>query len=209
MRALAKALLDLAYPSRCALCSLLGDKAVCEECHSEMELASAQVTPGMECVQFTALIYDYSGRAAQAVQHLKYGRGTSVADWMAEELAKFADDHALLGCDLIVPVPIHWSRRCYRGFNQAELLTERLPKELVRSDLLKRTRATRPQVGLTREERLSNLKGAFAASEAVNKQRILLVDDVCTTGQTVRECGRALRDAGALSVGVLAFAGGI
>lgn len=166
------------------------------------------MAPSPDGIEFKSILFAYSGRAAQAVQHLKYARGTSVADWMASRLAEFADENTLLGCDVIVPVPIHWSRRCYRGFNQAELLTSALPRELVRTDLLKRTRATRPQVGLSLEERLANLQGAFEASPQVTKQRVLLVDDVCTTGQTALECARALRDAGALSVGVLAFAGG-
>ena len=106
--------------------------------------------------------------------------------------------------DLIVPVPIHWSRKCTRGFNQAELLCQRLsasPHALVRH------RRTRPQVGLTEEERLRNLKDAFQASPIVYGKRILLVDDVLTSGQTARECARALRTAGAREVGFLAFCG--
>lgn len=173
-----------------------------------MERAVSRVAPAPDGLEFKSILFDYSGRAAQAVQHLKYARGTSVADWMAKRLAAFADENTLLGCDVIVPVPIHWSRRCYRGFNQAELLTSALPRDLVRTDLLKRTRATRPQVDLSLEERLANLEGAFQASPGVAKLRVLLVDDVCTTGQTAKECARALREAGAQSVGVLAFAGG-
>lgn len=150
-------------------------------------------------------MYVYSGRAAQAVKRLKYERRTSLARPMAGELARVRTELALEG-EIVIPVPIHWTRRCHRGFNQAEMLCEAMPAEHCRTDLLRRVRATRPQAALTLEERLVNLKGAFAA-RPVAAVSVLLVDDVLTTGHTAEECGRALLAAGARSVGVLAFAG--
>jgi ComF family protein len=104
-------------------------------------------------------------------------------------------------------VSIHWSRLCRRGFNQAELLCDGLPRERLRPDLLRRIRATRPQAGLSREERLRNLAGAFRANGEAQGLRILLVDDVFTSGQTARECAGALLAAGATKVGILALCG--
>jgi ComF family protein len=153
-----------------------------------------------------ATVFDYRGRASQAVRRLKYDRRTSLAQKMSQCLY---DRYNEIGeaVDAVVPVPIHWSRRCQRGFNQSDLLCESFPREMVRPDLLRRVRATRPQVGLSHQERLENLTGAFRASAAAAGLTILLVDDVLTSGQTARECATALKDAGAAEVAILAFAG--
>jgi ComF family protein len=148
-------------------------------------------------------LFPYTGRPAQAVRRLKYSRCTSLAGFMADEVAEAVSRFGL-DPDLVVPVPIHWSRRCMRGFNQADLLCEGLDSV---PQALRRVRRTRPQVGLTDAERRTNLVGAFRATAIVKGQRVLLIDDVLTSGQTARECARALFGAGATEVGVLAFCG--
>jgi ComF family protein len=158
------------------------------------------VTHGDGPVSFRAIVYRYEDRAAQAVRRLKYNRSTGLAPWMAEEIAQAS---AKLPFDAVVPVPIHWSRWCWRGFNQSDLIAARLPSE---PRLLRRVRATRPQVGLNREERLRNLEGAFAARPCVGRS-ILLIDDVVTSGQTATECAKALLEQGAKEVGILALCG--
>ena len=154
-------------------------------------------------LDYRAALYRYQGRAGQAVRRLKYGRATSLIEMMSYDMLQ-GYEHLGLGSDLTVPVPIHWSRRCVRGFNQAEALVRTFPNV---TGALARIRRTRPQVGLSREERVRNLAGAFRADPIVEGKRILLVDDVLTSGQTARECAKALRDAGAIEVGVLAFCG--
>ena len=126
---------------------------------------------------------------------------------MAEKLRQFVEVLGLDAADLVIPVPIHWSRRYYRGFNQSELLCEGIPADLMVSRSLKRVRATRPQVGLTPDERRQNLRDAFACRSNVAGKKILLVDDVITTGHTVGECAKTLKNAGALEVMAVAFAG--
>ena len=106
-----------------------------------------------DVLDFRASLYLYEGRAAQAVRRLKYSRSTSLASFMAEEIAQAA---AIYKDFIVVPVPIHWTRLNHRGFNQAELLTAATPYE----NLLIRNRATRPQVGLSQEQRLKNLANA-------------------------------------------------
>jgi ComF family protein len=115
--------------------------------------------------------------------------------------------HRLPPHDVVVPVPIHWARRAQRGFNQSELLAELAPKEILRPEILARTRFTRPQVGLSASERLKNLSGAFKASKAVRGLRVLLIDDVVTTGGTALACAQALLDSGATETGLLTFCG--
>jgi ComF family protein len=124
---------------------------------------------------------------------------------MAEMMLQGSERLGLSNFDLVVPVPIHWSRRSMRGFNQSELLAEKLPG-VCRSALVRRRR-TRAQARLSREERIDNLAGAFRARPIVSGKSVLLVDDVLTSGETARECARALAASGATEIAILAFAG--
>ena len=189
---------------------MLGDKPICAICE-------AGFTPGDSAVQTpdwrgaldgVARLYRYEGRADQAVQRLKFSRATVLALPMAEKLRAFSEELGLDAADLVIPVPIHWSRRYYRGFNQSELLCERMDWAMVKAKALRRVRATRPQVGLTPDERRQNLQSAFACRADVYGKKVLLVDDVITTGHTVGECAKTLKAAGALEVMAIAFCGG-
>jgi ComF family protein len=118
------------------------------------------------------------------------------------------DTPAFRGVDAIVPVGLHPRRIRQRGFNQSEWLAEEM-SVLMNVPLGMwsiRTRHTRPQVGLSALERKENMRGAFAATPEAAGRRILLVDDVSTTGATAREAARELRDAGAHWVGLITFA---
>jgi ComF family protein len=108
---------------------------------------------------------------------------------------------------LMVPVPLHTSKRSTRGFNQAETIARAAMKSLPAQfefapNVLQRTRATRSQVGLDREERIANMHGAFrvVSKDAVRGRTIIVVDDVMTTGTTLSECARVLKKAGAEKV---------
>jgi len=176
----------------------------CEACRSEFLTAEPEYEALNDpLLTYRLCLFQYEGRAAQAVRRLKYERATSLAPWMAERVAEAVAAHRL-DPELVIPVPIHWSRRCQRGFNQAEVLCASIPR--VQRTLM-RIRRTRPQVGLSLDERAKNLAGAFRSESSLVGQRVLLVDDVFTTGHTARECARSLRAAGAAEVGVLAFCG--
>lgn len=113
--------------------------------------------------------------------------------------------------DYILPVPLHLKRLRQRGFNQALLLARAFfpgQKQKIRFDLLHRQRWTAPQTGMNGSQRRKNLKNAFvvAKAEKIKNRRLLLVDDVFTTGSTVNECARVLRAAGAAEVSVFTLA---
>ncbi len=201
--ALGRELLDWIFPSRCGLCGQIGQPAICQECRKEFVPSSELTRHNETPLEVVAAPFGYEGRASQAVRRLKFARATSLARPMSCELARFCLQ--LPNFDAVVPVPIHWSRRAGRGFNQAELLAEFLEIAPLRPGWLTRIRRTRPQVGLHRSERLRNLQGAFAAQPEVARRRILLVDDVITTGGTARACAEALFQQGADAVGLLAF----
>ena len=199
-------LLDLLYPPKCSLCGTLGNEPVCGPCFSHFETQPAESLTISAPLDYAHALFDYTGPAAKSVQRFKYERVTSLAPWMADRMAEGAAERGLLNEDIIIPVPIHWSRTVTRGFNQAELLCEQLPCELISNNILRRTRATRPQVGLSHEERARNLEGAFEVIQPVEGKSVLLVDDVLTSGGTARECASVLKKAGAIEVGIYTFA---
>jgi ComF family protein len=139
---------------------------------------------------------------------MKYGARPDLARPFGDLLCRAADLQAELFASsrtVVVPVPLHAMRLADRGFNQSALLARRLARH-VRAPLqalaVARVRDTPRQVGLDRVERLANVAGAFVVAKpaAVKGRDVILVDDVCTTGATLRAVSRALRDAGAASV---------
>jgi ComF family protein len=154
----------------------------------------------------------YSDVVRDLVHLLKYGDRLDVAPavgrWMARAGAELLSD-----ADALVPVPLHWSRLWQRRFNQSAALARSvaaLRSLTVLDHILARTRATPPQVGLARSERAKNVQGAFevakAARIAVKGKKLVIIDDVLTSGATVDACARALRRAGAARVDVLVLA---
>jgi len=154
----------------------------------------------------------YDGALVRAMILLKYEQLAPLGRWFAERLAEaVARNGEFLEADVVVPVPLHRERQRQRGYNQAELIARPLARRLglpCRSVLLVRTRPRPDKLHLTFEERWSSVRGAFAArpGSQVDNRRVLLVDDVMTTGATLDACARALRDAGAKSVVCLTVA---
>lgn len=157
-----------------------------------------------------AVVYD--GVARDLVHRLKYGDKGDLARWMAGWMLRAGAD-LLTDAQLVVPVPLHRGRLWSRRFNQAAHLAHAIGRSRglpVASQCLERVRATRQQVGLSAADRSKNVKGAFrlstGGSAVAQDRRILLVDDVLTTGATVDACARALRRGGAKCIDVLVFA---
>lgn len=150
----------------------------------------------------------YAGPLQRAIWALKYEGLRVLAEPLAVLLADYCGEHPL-PADLIIPVPLHRRRERRRGYNQSALLGRALAGRLglpYRPDLLVRLRDTPPQVGKSQEERRRNMEGAFAAGKAPVGARILLVDDVLTTGATLEACAAPLKAAGAASVWGLTLA---
>ena len=140
---------------------------------------------------------------------LRYDGMRPLAKALAAKMAPVAPRVGAV--ELVVPVPLHRSRRWRREFNQAELLARELSRLVgipCRPGGLRRVRSTSPQAGLSHRQRRENVRGAFAATDAacIKGRRVLLVDDVMTTGATLDACARVLKVAGARYVGSLTLA---
>lgn len=208
MAQLREKLLDALFPPRCALCDRLGEPPICQTCLSEWEPLDHYPVTMRTSIDFRMSLFSYVGRAGQAITRLKYSRQTAHANAMAKILAEAAKAHDLFDEQtIIVPVPIHWTRRWHRGFNQSELLCEAMPKELVDARLLKKVIPTAQQAGMSASNRQRSLFRAFR-SQPIQGRQVLLVDDVYTSGATSEACARRLKEAGAAQVGVLCLCGG-
>ncbi|MGD9481330.1 ComF family protein [Shinella sp. G-2] len=235
LRGLAGAGLDLIYPPACAGCGvLLGSKAtLCPQCWSRLSFIerpycevlgtpfSYDLGPGIlspdaianpppfDRLRSVAL---YDDLARGLVHALKYSDRTELAPMMAGWMLR-AGDGTVQAADVIVPVPLHRLRLLWRKFNQSAELARAigaLAAKPVLIDTVRRTKRTRRQIGLGPRAREDNVRGAFSITpkgrEALFGKRVILVDDVYTTGATVAAVTRALKQAGVLDVTVLTFA---
>jgi len=157
----------------------------------------------------------YDGGLRELIHLLKYEQIEPAAGVLGQMMAEAIQKLSLIADSiLVVPVPLHRSKRRQRGFNQAELIARAalkinaLPAAKLATDVLERTRPTVSQIGLTRPQRVENIRGAFRVRHPsrVSGRNVILVDDVLTTGTTVSECARVLRKAGAEKVWVATVA---
>ena len=211
---------DALFPPRCVQCGEIGYR-LCPRCWSRMAvLPQAQcprcahplTSPRGSCphcrharwlLDRVVALRPYEGPWRRAIQALKYRRDRGLALLFAREAFQVIRGlHWPISC--IIPVPLDRHRERERGYNQVDLWARRLARALswsYRPQALQRVRATASQVGLSREERWKNVREAFRASpQQVRGCRVLLVDDVLTTGATMNEAAHALLQAGAIAV---------
>ena len=229
---------DLIFPYRCVICGkYLNHEYLCPPCFNALPIKKQnecigchRPTPlGKTCVfcrescavDQLLVVSDFKNKTvASAIKLFKYRFLQDLAGPLGRLVFKYLDhlaqrDHFSMvqGNPLLVPVPLHKAREYWRGFNQAELLT-RLIARRYRLDFgegLIRTAHSTSQVELKdRPERLSNVRGLYvcARPELFRGRNVILIDDVCTTGDTLNECARVLKDAGAVSVTALAISRG-
>lgn len=152
--------------------------------------------------------FHYEATIQQWLLQFKYGRKEHMALLLGRLLSLSLEQYELPTVDGIIPIPLHRKRLQERGFNQALLLTRYsfLDTQICQPYWLRRTRFTTPQVELPHAQRILNLQQAFKAEPQVKGKRLLLVDDVATTGTTLNEAAKTLKEAGALYVGGVVLA---
>src|SRR5438094_9657393 len=224
-----EAAVSLLYPPVCTICggNVRAGDYLCNQCEAKVvrivapfcqkcsEPFEGSITSEFTCancahrtIYFDAAVSAYRGRGIvrQIIHEFKYGRQIHLRHLVARWLRAALDDERLRGgrFDIIVPVPLHATRLRARGFNQASLLAALFSAQTSISykTLLERIRYTTTQTALERSERMENLHNAFRLRKNADVRglRVLLIDDVLTTGSTLSECARVLKRAGALSV---------
>ena len=205
-----RALHDALMPLRCVFCGCLSrppERYVCAGCQTDLRgIASPPPPPTSPfVVEVAPLAYAFPVDAA--IKALKFGRKLYYAPALAEMLCD-ACETLPRDIDAVLPVPLHWRRRAFRGFNQAEEIGRPVARQLgvplIHSVV--RCKATAFQSGLSAHRRAQNLRGAFVVRGTLPYVHVLIVDDVITTGTTVRQVAASLRRAGTKRISVLAVA---
>ena len=219
-------LADALLPGSCLLCGADAERdLICAGCSADLPPTPSPACPqcgeatthGERCgaclkdppaFARTVALFRYEFPVDRVIHALKYAHRLPVAAWLGERLAeRLADDPP----ELVVPLPLHPARLRERGFNQSAEIARALARYLTRpldAHSVVRTRATPPQAGLPLKERGGNVRGAFECRSDLGGRSVLLVDDVMTSGATLRECARILHlhGAGSITVAVAARA---
>lgn len=154
-------------------------------------------------------LWNYNEEMKRSIANFKYNHRKEYGEFYGKEFAKrFGVQIRELELDALVPVPVHWTRYIQRGYNQAQVLAEQISKELnipVVEDLLIRKKKTIAQKQLNSRQRIENLEKAFAVSKKWEKQekklkKILIIDDIYTTGSTIDACAKILKQMGIMEV---------
>ena len=217
--------LNLLFPLQCFGCGNYGS-FLCAACEGTLpvliapycEICSEPLSSGRLCRQCAATppaidgirgVCLMEGAVREAIHGLKYRNLKAAAPTLGGLLAQCLESNPVSG-DVLVPVPLHRRRLRDRGYNQSALLAKEVAKRTglpVREDVVVRIRESAPQVSISsREERARNVEGSFDCVGSVHGQRLILVNDVVTTGSTMSACATPLKAGGARSVWGLALA---
>jgi len=216
-------LLNFIFPNQCASCGKLlpadNEDRVCQNCLGRIIYLNRPIDIKLSLERIWS-VGVYSDVLKELIHQFKYRDKKYLAKPLGRLLVDFVVRYLNReSFDYIIPVPLHRAREKKRGYNQAELLAQVVGEAIgkpVLTNLLERTRKTKPQFGLEREERFENISGAFQISARGNAnhpqiagRRILLLDDLATTGATLDECSKTLKKAGADEVYGLVLAHGM
>jgi len=231
--------LNIIFPITCAVCGRClpwdDKRRVCDACFKEIKFVESYCLKcgkplfygGAHChaclkprvrysFEFLRSACLYKGVVRRTIHLFKYSGKEYLGDMLGGLLAEYIrnkPDFPIGEVDEVMPVPLHWTRKLFRGYNQSELLSRRVAGAFGKELVLKagyRKKITKPQFRLSREKRLENMKGAFGinGNSSVKNKIILVIDDICTTGSTLEEFCAVLKKAGAKRIYGLTVARG-
>ncbi len=220
MKLMISYVLKFLFPEKCIFCAQMlnykENRAVCSECYSKIQFLPDIVYQMGREVYFDEVVCvsSYSGIVKDAIKRFKFEKKPwyyrAFGRLMAEKIKKVT---SVSNFDIIISVPLHKSKYAVRGYNQAYLLSSFLSRELgikEKSNIISRVKNTKVQSLLSKDERSLNIKHAFKVlrPNEVYGKRVLIIDDVLTTGGTLSECSRVLKESGAVKVTVAVIASG-
>lgn len=204
---LIKTILNIIFPIKCSICGKVGKASICEDCYLNLK---KYIYLSLEDNVFYMLKYKEIIR--NKIIDYKFNDKPYLYHMFCEIFVKnkFGRDF-VKNYDIIMPVPIHKMKKLKRGYNQSELFAKGISKMLeipISVDSLIKQKNTLMQSSLGKDERVKNVQNAYKVMnvEKIKNKKILLVDDIYTTGATIRECKRVLQQAGAKKIGVLVIA---
>ncbi len=216
-------IINIIYPPNCIFCRqiLSYDAAlqICSACYCGLPFAKETLLTttqeaGDHYCDGAVSVFEYTGVVKESLIRFKFynepGYYRTYAGLIAEKLTRIVD---IMQYHMVISVPLHKHKEFSRGYNQAYLISKGLSRKLMlpeRSGLIKRCRYTEAQSLLDKEKRCQNVKGAFTVKspDRVAGKSILLVDDILTTGSTLEECARVLKNAGAMKITAVVVATG-
>ena len=212
---LIESVLNLIFPPVCGMCGKLNDKYICDYCYQYLNQYEKNQLDTYEDRDFKThfWVYEYKNEIRERIIDYKFNDKSYIYRTFLELIMKnkFAIQY-LQSFDVLIPVPIHKKRLKQRGYNQSELIAKAFCKEIpsleYRNDILKKTKNIKPQSSLDRNQRAENIHGVYRIEQDnvdgynFSNKRILLFDDVFTTGSTVNECAKTLKSINNMDIGI-------
>lgn len=212
-----KNILKLIYPNVCGICGEICKEDICEKCEEKIKkiLICKNQKYNDKNIFYKEHVYlfDYKNDIRTKIIQYKFGEKPYMYKAFAqifinnEKICDFLKSY-----DIIIPVPIHKKRNNLRGYNQSELIAKEISKEIqnlsIENNVLYKYKNTNPQSLLNKNERIQNAKNAYQIKneQIIKNKNIIIFDDIYTTGSTVNECARVLKQAGAEKIGILTIA---
>ena len=215
---LIEAALNFLYPPKCSICNKLDKNYICNSCYKGLKVQERNELNKVQNKEFNEhfWLFEYKNVIREKIIDYKFNDKSYVYRMFVELILK--NDEALNYIklyDIIVPVPIHKKRLKQRGYNQSELIAKDICKQLrldCKANIIKKVKNIIAQSTLNKEQRLENVKGAYKLNinsddlPYLEGKKILLIDDVYTTGSTLNECAKVLKCINDVSVGALTIA---
>lgn len=190
---------------------IFGKIGICKDCFEALDKTKSTVPyQGTRSVKYVISPYEYSGKMRNVILAYKFNNCYAYAPLLAEMMKGFVDCYDIWEeFDYIIPIPLHKKRFAERGYNQSELIAKRISEHIhvpVKTDYVRRVRETKRQSLLDRISKMTNIKDAFECDADLTGKKILLFDDIYTTGSTIQACASALEKAGAKMICAMTLA---
>ena len=206
-------ILNLVYPNTCGICGEINQFSICNKCNIKIK---QDIKPKLEKLKNKKIehmyLFKYNGALRDKMILYKFHENSYLYKMFAEIITKNElANNFLKQYDIIIPVPIHKNRKKLRGYNQSELIAKELAKNIkmqITTDSLIKQKNNVSQSTLNKEERIKNVKDVYALknSEILENKKILIFDDIYTTGSTLSECTKTIRKAHPKQIGIFTLA---